>query len=312
VAKGTDLYEPKVAEGRKAAKGIDLYDRQRRLAWYLIVPAVLVVLLVIGFPLFQVIWYSFIKYKLDGVTPSTFVGFDNYVFVLSDPDWWRAVWNTLIFTFFSVTIETVLGLAVALVANAKFKGRTFFRVAILIPWAIPTVVSSMIWKWMFNDIYGVVNLLLTNFHIIPEKIAWLATPETAIPIIIAVDVWKTTPFMALLILAGLQMIPGDMYEAGAIDGATGVRKFFYLTLPFVMPTLLVALIFRTLDALRVFDIFYIMVGGAGDMATMATYNRLQLIDFLDAGVGSATSVIILLFIMAFVILYTRISKTSFQ
>ena len=269
-------------------------------------------LLVIGFPLAQVVVYSFMKYKLDGVTPASFVGFDNYAFVFSDPDWWRSVWNTLIFTFFSVTIETILGLAVALVANANFKGRTFFRIALLVPWAIPTVVSSQIWKWMFNDVYGVVNLLLLNFHLIPEKIAWLATPATALPVIIAVDVWKTTPFMALLILAGLQMIPGDMYEAGAIDGATGVRKFFFLTFPFIMPTLLVALIFRTLDALRVFDIFYIMVGGAGDMATMATYNRLQLIDFLDAGVGSATSVIILLFIMIFVVLYTRFSKTSFQ
>ena len=295
-----------------AAKQVDLYDKQRRLAWYLIIPAVLVVVLVIGYPLLQVIVYSFMKYKLDGVTPASFAGLDNYLFVLSDPDWWRSVWNTLIFTFFSVTLETILGLVVALVANANFKGRTFFRIAILIPWAIPTVVSSQIWKWMFNDVYGVVNLLLTNFHLIPEKIAWLAVPETALPVIIAVDVWKTTPFMALLILAGLQMIPGDMYEAGAIDGATGIRKFFFLTLPFIMPTLLVALIFRTLDALRVFDIFYIMVGGAGDMATMATYNRLQLIDFLDAGVGSATSVIILLFIMVFVILYTRFSKTSFQ
>jgi trehalose/maltose transport system permease protein len=295
-----------------AAKQIDLYDKQRRLAWILIVPAVLVVLLVIGYPLAQVVVYSFLKYKLDGVTPASFAGLGNYAFVLSDPDWWRAVWNTLIFTFFSVTLETILGLVVALVANAKFKGRTFFRIAILIPWAIPTVVSSQIWKWMFNDVYGVVNLLLTNFHIIPEKIAWLAVPETAIPVIIAVDVWKTVPFMALLILAGLQTIPSDMYEAGAIDGATGVKTFFYLTLPYIMPTLLVALIFRTLDALRVFDIFYIMVGGAGDMATMATYNRLQLIDFLDAGVGSATSVIILVFIMVFVVLYTRISKTSFQ
>ena len=295
-----------------AAKQIDLYDKQRRLAWYLIIPAVLVVVLVIGYPLLQVIVYSFLNYKLDGVTPASFAGLENYALVLADPDWWRAVWNTLIFTFFSVTLETILGLVVALVANAKFKGRTFFRIAILIPWAIPTVVSSQIWKWMFNDVYGVVNLLLTNFHIIPEKIAFLATPETAIPVIIAVDVWKTVPFMALLILAGLQTIPSDMYEAGAIDGATGVKTFFYLTLPFIMPTLLVALIFRTLDALRVFDIFYIMVGGAGDMATMATYNRLQLIDFLDAGVGSATSVIILLFIMVFVVLYTRISKTSFQ
>jgi trehalose/maltose transport system permease protein len=295
-----------------AAKQIDLYDKQRRLAWYLIIPAVLVVVLVIGYPLIQVIVYSFLKYKLDGVTPASFAGLDNYTFVLSDPDWWRAVWNTLVFTFFSVSLETILGLIVALVANANFKGRTFFRIAILIPWAIPTVVSSQIWKWMFNDVYGVVNLLLTSFHIIPEKIAWLAIPETAIPVIIAVDVWKTVPFMALLILAGLQTIPSDMYEAGAIDGATGVKTFFYLTLPYIMPTLLVALIFRTLDALRVFDIFYIMVGGAGDMATMATYNRLQLIDFLDAGVGSATSVIILLFIMVFVVLYTRISKTSFQ
>ena len=295
-----------------AARQIDLYDKQRRLAWYLIIPAVLVVVLVIGYPLAQVVVYSFLKYKLDGVTPASFVGLENYAFVLSDPDWWRAVWNTLIFTFFSVTLETILGLVVALVANAKFKGRTFFRIAILIPWAIPTVVSSQIWKWMFDDVYGVVNLLLTSFHIIPEKIAYLATPETAIPVIIAVDVWKTVPFMALLILAGLQTIPGDMYEAGAIDGATGIKTFFYLTLPFIMPTLLVALIFRTIDALRVFDIFYIMVGGAGDMATMATYNRLQLIDFLDAGVGSATSVIILVFIMVFVVLYTRISKTSFQ
>ena len=147
-----------------AAKGIDLYDRQRRLAWYLIVPAVLVVLLVIGFPLGQVVVYSFMKYKLDGVTPASFVGLENYAFVLSDPDWWRAVWNTLFFTFFSVTLETILGLAVALVANAPFKGRTLFRIALLVPWAIPTVVSSQIWKWMFNDVYGVVNLLLTNFH----------------------------------------------------------------------------------------------------------------------------------------------------
>ena len=199
-----------------AARQIDLYDKQRRLAWYLIIPAVLVVVLVIGYPLAQVVVYSFLKYKLDGVTPASFAGLDNHAFVLSDPDWWRSVWNTLIFTFFSVTLETILGLVVALVANAKFKGRTFFRIAILIPWAIPTVVSSQIWKWMFNDVYGVVNLLLTNFHIIPEKIAWLAVPETAIPVIIAVDVWKTVPFMALLILAGLQTIPSDMYEAGAI------------------------------------------------------------------------------------------------
>jgi trehalose/maltose transport system permease protein len=276
------------------------------------VPAVFVVFMVIGYPLIQVLVYSVLKYKLDGVTPPSFVGLSNYLFILSDPDFWLAVQNTLIFSVFSVTLECVLGLTVALVANSNFKGRSILRVAILIPWAIPTVVSSKIWAWMFNDIYGVVNVLLINFHLIPQKIAFLATPATALPVIIAVDVWKTTPFMALLLLAGLGLIPGDLYEAASIDGASKIRQFFSLTLPLVMPTLLVALIFRTLDALRVFDIFYVMVGGQGNMATMAIYNQQWLVSFLDAGVGSAASVIILIIIMAFVVLYTRFSKTSFE
>ena len=294
------------------AKEIDLMERQRRLAWFLIVPAVLVVFLVIGYPLIQVFVYSLLKYKLDGVTPPSFVGLGNYLFILTDSDFWHAVAVTLIFSVFSVTLEAVLGLTVAMVANSKFKGRSILRVAILIPWAIPTVVSSKIWAWMFNDIYGVVNVLLTNLHLLPQKIAFLATPITALPVIIAVDVWKTTPFMALLLLAGLGLIPSDLYEAAAIDGATKVKQFFSITLPLVMPTLLVALIFRTLDALRVFDIFYVMVGGQGNMATMAIYNQQWLVSFLDAGIGSAASVIILVIIMVFVVLYTRFSKTSFE
>jgi trehalose/maltose transport system permease protein len=294
------------------AKEIDLYARQKRLAWILITPSVLVVLLIIAFPTIQVLVYSVLRCKLDGVTPWSFNGFDNYAFVLSDPDWWHAVWVTLIFTVVSVLLESVLGLAIAMVANSKFKGRTFLRVAILVPWAIPTVVSSKIWAWMVNDIYGVVNVILTGLHLIPQKIAWLATPATAIPVIIAVDVWKATPFMALLLLAGLQLIPKDLYEAGAIDGATKIRQFWAITLPLVTPTLLVALIFRTLDALRVFDIFYVMVGGQANLSTMAVYNQQQLVSFLDAGVGSATSVIILAIIALFVVLYTRFSRTSFE
>ena len=293
-------------------KEIDLYARQKRLAWFLIMPSVVVVLLIIAYPTIQVLVYSLLKYKLDGVTPPSFVGFDNFAFVLSDPDWWSAVSNTLIFTVVSVVLESILGLMIAMVANSKFKGRTLLRVAILVPWAIPTVVSAQVWKWMVNDIYGVVNIVLTDLHLLPQKIAWLATPGTALPVIIAVDVWKATPFMALLLLAGLQLIPKDLYEAGSIDGASKVRQFWAITLPLVTPTLLVALIFRTLDALRVFDIFYVMVGGQGNMATMAVYNQQQLISFLDAGVGSATSVIILIVIMLFVIMYTRFSRTSFE
>ena len=293
-------------------KEIDLYARQKRLAWFLIAPSVLVVLIIIAYPTIQVFVYSFMKYKLDGVTPPSFVGLDNYSFVLTDPDWWSAVTNTLVFTVVSVILESVLGLTVAMVANSKFKGRTILRVAILVPWAIPTVVSSKVWQWMVNDIYGVVNIVLFNLHIIPQKIALLATPATALPVIIAVDVWKATPFMALLLLAGLQLIPKDLYEAGSIDGATKVRQFWAITLPLVTPTLLVALVFRTLDALRVFDIFYVMVGTKGGLATMAVYNQQQLVSFLDAGLGSATSVIILVVIMLFVILYTRFSRASFE
>ncbi|MBV9999746.1 MAG: sugar ABC transporter permease [Verrucomicrobia bacterium] len=294
------------------AREIDLQMRQRRLAWFLIMPAVLVVVLVIGYPLIQVIVYSFLKYKLDGVTPPSFIGLSNYAFIFTDPAFWGAVQVTLLFSFFSVILETVLGLAIAMVASSKFKGRTLLRVAILVPWAIPTVVSSQIWRWMFNDIYGVANILLADLHLIPHKLAWLANASTALPVIIAVDVWKTTPFMSLLLLAGLQLIPGDLYEAAAIDGATKVRQFWTITLPLVTPTLLVALIFRTLDALRVFDIFYVMVGGQGDLQTMAIYNQQYLIQFLDAGIGSAASVVILLFIMAFVVIYTRFSRTSFE
>src|SRR5260370_2032724 len=155
-------------------------------------------------------------------------------------------------------------------------------------------------------------MVVVGGHITRKKKSGVGTPATALPVIIAVDVWKATPFMALLLLAGLQLIPKDLYEAGSIDGATKIRQFWAITLPLVTPTLLVALIFRTLDALRVFDIFYVMVGGQGNMATMAVYNQQQLISFLDAGVGSSTSVIILIILMLFVVLYTRFSRTSFE
>ena len=296
------------------AKEIDLYARQKRLAWFLVIPAVVVVLLIVAYPLVQVVYTSFFRANLDGSVEPKFVGFQNCINILSDPDWWSAVQVTLLFTFFSVSLEAIIGLGVALVANSEFKGRTLLRVALLIPWAIPTVVSSQIWRWMFNQIYGVVNVILVDLHLVSDadKVAWLAAPATALPVIIAVDVWKTTPFVALLLLAGLQLIPTDLYEAASIDGAGPLKKFFSVTLPLVLPTMLVALIFRTLDSLRVFDIFYVMAQGQPGMQTMAVYNQLQLILFGRAGYGSAVSVIILLIIMTFVVLYTRLSRTSFE
>lgn len=279
--------------------------RQTRLAWILVLPTLLVVALVAGYPLAQVFYYSFYKADIAFVEQPKFIGFENYLFLFQDPDFRGALWNTLKFTFWSVSLETILGLAVALVIHSNFKGRGLVRTAILIPWAIPTVVSAKMWQWMLNDIYGVINIIGTKLGLFANKIAFLANPAYILPSIIAVDVWKTTPFMALLLLAGLQLIPSDVYEAADIDGASKWQQFWSLTVPLLTPALVVALIFRTLDALRVFDVIQVMTGVNSSTRSLAVYNRQTLIDFQDLGYGSAVSVAILVIIMVFVILYMR-------
>ena len=273
--------------------------RQVRLAWILVLPTLLVVVLVAGYPLAQVFYWSFFKADIAFVEPPEFVGLENYAYLFQDPDFRQALWNTLKFTVVSVSLETVLGLAIALIIHSNFRGRGLVRTAILIPWAIPTVVSAKMWQWMLNDVYGVINVLLS------QKVAFLARPELLLPSIIAVDVWKTTPFMALLLLAGLQMIPEELYEAASIDGASRWQQFWSITLPLLTPALVVALIFRTLDALRVFDVVFVMSGVNPATRTLAVYNRQTLVDFQDLGYGSAISVAILVIIFAFVLLYMR-------
>ncbi|WP_337870811.1 sugar ABC transporter permease [Meiothermus sp.] len=281
--------------------------RQTRLAWLLVLPTLLVVAFVAGYPLAQVFYYSFHRADISFVEPTEFVGFKNYIFLLQDPDFRGALWNTLRFTFVSVFLETVLGLAIALVIHSNFKGRGIVRAAILIPWAIPTVVSAKMWQWMLNDIYGVINVILVNTGLVANKIAFLANPNTVLWAMVAVDVWKTTPFMALLLLAGLQLIPADIYEAADIDGASRWQQFWTLTLPLLTPALVVALIFRTLDALRVFDVIFVMVGVNTATRSLAIYNRQTLIDFQDLGYGSTVSVAILVIIFIFVFLYMRVA-----
>ncbi|MBO1438188.1 sugar ABC transporter permease [Meiothermus sp. CFH 77666] len=281
--------------------------RQMRLAWLLVLPTLLVVAFVAGYPLAQVFYYSFHRADISFVEPTEFVGFKNYLFLLQDPDFRGALWNTLRFTVVSVFLETVLGLAIALVIHSNFKGRGIVRAAILIPWAIPTVVSAKMWQWMLNDIYGVINVILVNTGLVANKIAFLANPNTVLWAMVAVDVWKTTPFMALLLLAGLQLIPSDIYEAADIDGASRWQQFWTLTLPLLTPALVVALIFRTLDALRVFDVIFVMVGVNTATRSLAIYNRQTLIDFQDLGYGSAISVAILVIIFIFVVLYMRVA-----
>lgn len=229
---------------------------------------------------------------------------NKYVVGARTPDFIRSVWNTLIFTFFSVFFETLLGLIVALVVNSEFKGRGAMRAVMLVPWAVITVVSARMWEWMFEPTRaGLFNMLGDRFGLIDGSYSFLSSSTLQLPAIIAVDVWKTTPFMALLILAGLQMIPGELYEAAEVDGASKLRQFFNITLPLLKPSLAVALIFRTLDALRVFDVFQVML--SQKRYSMASFNYFQLISARQMGMASAIGVIIFIIIFAFAILYMK-------
>jgi trehalose/maltose transport system permease protein len=291
----------------------DLVRRQTRLAWILLAPALIIVLLVAIVPLLQTIYQSFTDARLASTRPVQFIGLRNYADLLTDGQFLNAIRVTVTFTILTVAFEFILGLMIALVVNSNFKGRGPMRAAMLVPWAIPTVVSAQMWKWMYHDIYGVLNDLLVNkLHILSSNIAWIADPATAIPAIAAVDIWKTTPFMALLLLAGLQVIPSDIYEAADVDGANPVQQFFSLTLPLLRPAILVALIFRTLDSLRVFDVFYVMFGNRSDTQTMAVYDQQVITAFSDLGYGGAISVAIFLIIGVFVVSYVTILKVERQ
>lgn len=278
--------------------------RIERIAWIFLAPTIIIVFSVAAYPLFNTIYATFFDGRLGSSREWEFVGLSNYVTLLSSSQWWEAVFNTIRFTVASVALELFLGLGIAVVVNSKFPGRGLMRTAMLVPWAIPTAVSSQMWKWMYHDVFGVFNDFFTRIiPLLPQKIAWVASVETALWALVAVDVWKTTPFMALLLLAGLQLIPSDVYEAASVDGATGWRQFVTITLPLLRPAIVVALIFRTLDALRVFDLVWIMTGGAFATESMATMNQRQLIQFQKLGYGSTVSVAIFVVIGLFVIFY---------
>ncbi len=300
---------------------------RERLAWTLVFPSLLVVAVVALYPLAQSFRLSFTNARLASGRAVEYLGLTNYEYLLGNADFRDAFVNTLTFTVSSVAIETVLGMVVALIINSQFPGRGLMRTAILVPWAIPTVVSSQLWKYMFNGNYGVLNDLLVNrlpqlvdwipfvggslAGIFPDQnIGFLARPSLQMSTAVAVDVWKTTPFMALLLLAGLQIIPGDVYEAARVDGASKWQQFWQMTLPLVRPALLVALIFRTLDAFRVFDVIFVMFGNQVNTTTLAIYAQNTLVGGDRLGRASAASVIIFACIGVLVLIYTRLVKVE--
>jgi trehalose/maltose transport system permease protein len=222
-----------------------------------------------------------------------------------DRDWLRSMWTTLQFTVASVALELVIGLFIAMVVNSNFRGRGMMRAVMLVPWAIPTVISARLWELILKDsTAGIVNRVLMDLGLLDRPEAWLVQTHLQVPSAVMVDVWKTSPFMALLLLAGLQTIPADLYEAAAVDGANRFRQFLNITLPMLRPTIAVALVFRTLDALRVFDLFNVLYGR--QQLTMATYNYETLVNNQADGYASAVGVLIFLFIFAFAVMYVRL------
>ena len=305
------------------ASSLSLKQRRQRAAFWFLAPMLIALFFVAAWPLLRTIWFSMTDARLSSLYDSEWVWFDNYLSVrtlssgkmvfrgtLVDPDWWNAVWNTVRFALISVGFETALGLIVALVMNAEFKGRAFVRAAILIPWAVPTIVSAKMWGWMLNDQFGIINDILLNLGLITQKIAWTANVETAMTAVLIVDIWKTTPFMALLILAGLQMVPRDIYEAAKLDGVNPIKVFFRVTLPLIKPALMVAIIFRMLDALRIFDLVYVLTPNSAATKTMSVISRENMIDFDKFAYGAAQSTLLFAIIAVFVSAYIWLGRVN--
>lgn len=291
-----------------AADRSGIEQQEARIAWGLILPALLTILLVALFPLLWTLWESLHLHDLRMPwLGKPFVGLDNYIEAFSDPRFWGALGHTAFFAVTSVGLELVIGLWLALALNRAFRGRGLVRASVLVPWAIPTVVSALLWRFMFEGRHGIVNEALVGLGVLSEPVVWFIRPMAAwVPVILA-DVWKTTPFVALLLLAGLQNIDASLYEAARIDGATAWRQFRYVTLPLLKPAILVALIFRTLDAFRVFDLIYALTGGGPGTSTepIALYTFNVLLQNLQFGYGSALSVIVFLITFALALLYIR-------
>lgn len=281
-----------------------LARRDHRAAWLFLLPVIVAMLVVAVWPLGRTFFFAFTDAYLDDPSVYSMVGIDNFIEVFNDHSWWLAVRNTLVFTVVSVAIETVLGLAIALLINEAIPGRGLARAAILVPWAIPVVVATRIWEWMLNDQFGVINKILVALGFIDHGVAWTASSSLIMGVVIFIDVWMTTPFMVLLILAGLQMISQEIFEAAEVDGIPAWKRFWSITLPMLRPAIGVAVLFRVLDALRMFDLSYVLAGSNEKVMTVSIYARDRLISFQELGVGSSAStwVFLLVALVAIIII----------
>ncbi len=282
-----------------------VFREERRLGTAMLAPSLAVIALVAAYPIVYAVWLSLNEYSV--ITPglSRFVGLDNYSEALGSAEFWDAMKTTLLFTVISVGLELAIGLGMALVMHRAFRGRALLRAVVLVPWAILTVVTAITWRTIFEPELGFVNTMLDTLGLPGGDIVWLGEEGYALAVMILADVWKTAPFMALLLLAGLQGIPDELYDAAKVDGASAWQRFRRITLPLLVPAIVVALIFRTLDAMRIFDLPYILTKGANGTETLSLIAQEELVTNRNTGLGSALSVLTFMTVMGVSFLYIR-------
>jgi len=268
-------------------------------------PSLIVIALVAAYPIGYAVWLSLNQYSVRVPGLKRWVGLDNYTSALSSASFWNAVKVTFLFTVISVALELVIGLAMALAMHESFRGRSVLRATVLVPWAVLTVGTAILWRSIFEPDLGFANSVLRSLGLPGAHTVWLGERGYAFAVMVFADVWKTAPFMALLLLAGLQVIPEDVYEAARVDGATAWQRLTKITLPLLKPAILVALIFRTLDALRIFDLPYVLTNGANGTTTLSLYAYNQLTQNRLIGPGSALSVLTFIIVMAVSLIYIR-------
>jgi ABC-type sugar transport system permease subunit len=297
---------------RRSGTGWLARTREGRFALALLAPSVIVVFGIVIYPILRTVYTSF--YAVDTPFPGhfPFIGFRNYTFALSQGEFWSSVERTAYFTIVSTGLELVFGMGIALLLYAPLRGRWLFRTIVVLPWALPTIVNGSMWRYFFDAQYGVINAALTQLGIQSSYHAFLSSPFGALNIVILADVWKNTSLVAFFLLAGLTTIPRDLYEAARMDGYGRWGAFVHITLPLLRPVIVVVLVLRTIEAFKVFDIIYVMTGGGPANGTQSiafyTYQRAFSDEFF--GYGSALSVLIVLFIMVFAVIYIRLLRSD--
>lgn len=292
-----------------------MQKEKARMGYIFIIPSIVLVLVFIIYPVINTINMSFHDIRIQTLAEGKkFVGFENYIKLLSDQTFFDTLKFTLFFTVVAVILETIIGMMFALIMNKAMPGQGIIRTAVLIPWAIPTIVSGLMWQFMYSDQYGIINLILSKLRLIQDYIPWLIEKNTAIVAVIIADVWKTTPYMSLLILSGLQTVPQSLYEAASLDGANKIQRFFKITLPIIKPVVIVAVLFRVLATFRIYDLVVALTSGgpADGTQSLSLYTIKTYFNFGNLGYGATLAVVTFIISLLISFLFMDALKTKME